>query len=82
MPLDLKGHSGFSMPLGGSLYPEPPHHFHGARQAWATYEADPNTVCSMLPPGVEPDSDPPICQFWVCDLGSVAKTIAEDGRTG
>ena len=70
MPLDLKGHSGFSMPLGGSLYPEPPHHFHGARQAWATYEANPNKVRSMLPPGVEPDSDPPICQLWVCDYPS------------
>jgi acetoacetate decarboxylase len=70
MSLDLKGRSGFSMPLGGSLYPEPPHHFHGARQAWATYEADPARVRSMLPPGVEPDSDPPICQLWVCDYPS------------
>jgi acetoacetate decarboxylase len=70
MSLDLKGASGFSMPLGASLYPEPPHHFHGARQAWATYEANTATVCSMLPPGVEPDSDPPICQLWVCDYPS------------
>jgi acetoacetate decarboxylase len=70
MSLDLKGASGFSMPLGASLYPEPPHHFHGARQAWATYEANTATVCSMLPPGVEPDSNPPICQLWVCDYPS------------
>jgi acetoacetate decarboxylase len=72
MPLDLKGHSGFSMPLGASLYPAPPHHFHGARQAWATYEADSAKVRSMLPPGVEPDSDPPICQLWVCDYPSTS----------
>ena len=70
MPLDLNGRSGFSMPLGGSLYPAPPHHFHGARQAWATYESDGDKVQSMLPPGVEPDSDPPICQLWVCDYPS------------
>jgi acetoacetate decarboxylase len=70
MSLDLKGASGFSMPLGASLYPEPPHHFHGARQAWATYEANTAPVSSMLPPGVEPDSDPPICQLWVCDYPS------------
>jgi acetoacetate decarboxylase len=70
MTLDLKGKSGFSMPLGASLYPEPPHHFHGARQAWASYEADGTSVRSMLPPGVEPDSDPPLCQLWVCDYPS------------
>jgi acetoacetate decarboxylase len=70
MTLDLKGASGFSMPLGGSLYPEPPHHFHGARQAFATYEADSASVRSMMPPDVLPDSDPPICQLWVCDYPS------------
>jgi acetoacetate decarboxylase len=70
MTLDLKGASGFSMPLGASLYPEPPHHFHGARQAFATYEAEANSVRAMLPPGVVPDSDPPICQLCVCDYPS------------
>jgi acetoacetate decarboxylase len=53
------------MPLGASLYPPPPHHFRGARQAWATYEGDPDSVERLLPPGVEPDSDPPILQTWV-----------------
>jgi acetoacetate decarboxylase len=72
MPLDLKGASGFSMPLGASLYPVPPHHFHAARQAWATYEADNASVRSMLPPDVEPDSEPPICQLWVCDYPSTS----------
>jgi acetoacetate decarboxylase len=72
MPLDLKGASGFSMPLGASLYPVPPHHFHGARQAWASYEADGGSVRSLLPPGVEPDSEPPICQLWVCDYPSTS----------
>jgi acetoacetate decarboxylase len=70
MSLKLDGSSGFSMPLGGSLYPAPPHHFHGARQAFATYEADSASVRSMLPPDVVPDSDPPVCQLWVCDYPS------------
>ena len=66
MPVDFSGASGFSMPLGGSLYPAPPYHFRGAQRAFATYEADADTVCRLLPPGVVPDSDPPICQAWVC----------------
>jgi acetoacetate decarboxylase len=70
MSLHLNGASGFSMPLGASLYPAPPHHFHAARQAWATYESDAASVARMLPPGVEADSDPPICQLWVCDYPS------------
>jgi len=70
MSLDLKGASGFSMPFGASLYMPPPYHFHAAHQAWATYEADAASVESMLPPGVEADSDPPICQLWVCDYPS------------
>jgi acetoacetate decarboxylase len=40
------------MPLGGSLYPAPPHHFHGAKLAWATYEAEPASVLRMLPPAL------------------------------
>jgi len=60
------GSSGFSMPLGGSAYPAPPHHFRGAEQAWATYEADREAVATMLPPGVLADSDPPVCATWVC----------------
>jgi acetoacetate decarboxylase len=66
MPLDLNGASGFSMPLGASLYPPPPHHFRGAQRAFAAYEADPDAVAGLLPPGVVADSDPPICQAWVC----------------
>ena len=66
MALDLNGASGFSQPLGASLYPPPPHHFRGAKRAFATYEADTEKVCALLPPGVEPDSDPVVCQAWVC----------------
>jgi acetoacetate decarboxylase len=66
VPLELGGGSGFAMPLGASLYPEPPHHFRGAQQAWATYEADADSVERLLPPGVEADGNPPICQAWVC----------------
>jgi acetoacetate decarboxylase len=64
--LDLNGGSGFSQPLGGSLYPPPPHHFRGAKRAFATYEADTDSVSTLLPPSVEPDSDPVVCQAWVC----------------
>jgi acetoacetate decarboxylase len=70
MTLDLKGASGFSMPLGASLYPEPPPHFHGARQAFAAYEAEMSSVRAILSPGVVPDSDPPICQLCICDYPS------------
>ena len=49
-----------------SLYPPPPHHFRGAKRAFATYEADTEKVSTLLPPGVEPDSDPVVCQAWVC----------------
>jgi acetoacetate decarboxylase len=66
VPLDLNGGSGISQPFGGSLYPPPPHHFRGAKRAFATYEADTRNVSSLLPPGVQPDSDPAICQAWVC----------------
>jgi acetoacetate decarboxylase len=64
--LDLNGGSGYSQPLGASLYPPPPHHFRGAKRAFATYEADTERVSTLLPPGVEPDSDPVVCQAWVC----------------
>jgi acetoacetate decarboxylase len=66
VPVDLNGGSGFSIPLGGSLYPPPPHHFRGAQRGVATYEADPDAIASILPPGVVADSDPPVCQAWVC----------------
>jgi acetoacetate decarboxylase len=66
VPLDINGGSGFSIPFGGSLYPPPPHHFRGAERVFATYEADPEKVARLLPPGVEADSDPPICQAWGC----------------
>ena len=57
---------GFSMPLGASLYPPPPYEFRRAEQAWVQFEADSEAVRSMLPPGVEPDSDPAVCEAWVC----------------
>jgi len=57
---------GFSMPLGASLYPRPPYEFRRADQAWVQYEADAESVARLLPPGVVADSDPPICEAWVC----------------
>jgi acetoacetate decarboxylase len=70
MPIEFAGGSGFSMPLGASLYPPPPHHFHAAKMAYARYEADPVAVASMLPPGVTADPERPICELWVCDYPS------------
>jgi acetoacetate decarboxylase len=64
--LDLNGGSGVGLPLGASLYPPPPHHFRGAKRAFATYEADTERVSRLLPPGVEADTDPVVCQAWVC----------------
>ena len=72
MSIDVNGKSGFSMPLGASLYPPPPHHFHGARMAYARFEADPVAVASMLPPGVTADPVAPICELWVCDYPSTS----------
>ena len=72
MSIDVNGKSGFSMPLGASLYPPPPHHFHGAKMAYARFEADPAAVASMLPPGVTADPDAPICELWVCDYPSTS----------
>jgi acetoacetate decarboxylase len=69
MAIEINGNSGFSMPFGASLYPAPPHHFLGAKNAWARYEADPKAVASLLPPGVVVD-DPCICELWVCDYPS------------
>ena len=57
---------GFSMPLGASLYPPPPYEFRRADQAWIQYEVDTEAIKQMLPPGVEPDSDPAVCEAWVC----------------
>jgi acetoacetate decarboxylase len=70
--IGFQGAYGFSMPLGASLYPAPPHHFHGARLAWARYEADPAAVAAMLPPGVAADRAAPICELWVCDYPSTS----------
>ena len=67
MSIEVDGTSGFSMPLGASLYPPPPYHYHGARMAFARYEADPVAVASMLPPGVTADPVAPICELWVAD---------------
>ena len=50
MALDLNGGSGFSQPLGASLYPPPPHHFRGAKRAFATYEADTERVSDPAAP--------------------------------
>lgn len=57
---------GFSMPLGASLYPAPPYEFRRADQSWIAYEVDADAIAALLPPGVEPDSDPAVCEAWVC----------------
>ena len=54
-------------PAAGCLpLPAAANDFRGAKRAFATYEADTERVSTLLPPGVEPDSDPVVCQAWVC----------------
>ena len=67
MSLELTGKDGFTPPFGGSLYGPPPYEYRKAQQSWITYEAaNLDAVRSMLPPGVEPDADIPVCHAMVC----------------
>ena len=67
MALDLTGKDGFTTPFGSSLYGPPPYEYRRAQQSFITYEsANPDAVRSMLPPGVEPDDEIPVCHAMVC----------------
>jgi len=63
--MDLQN-AGFAQPLTGSLYPDPPYLYRGARVILGVYEADTASVARHLPPGVTPLEDPVRCLAWVC----------------
>ena len=51
--------------MSGGLYPPPPYLYRGATAIIASYEADPAAITGLLPPGVTPLEDPPVCLAWV-----------------
>jgi acetoacetate decarboxylase len=56
---------GYSLPVIGGFYPKPPYLYRRAPMVIAQYEADPEKIKSLLPPGVVPQEDPPVCLAWV-----------------
>jgi acetoacetate decarboxylase len=56
---------GYALPVSGGLYPPPPYLYRGATAIIASYEADPAAIADLLPPGVSPLEDPPVCLAWV-----------------
>ena len=55
----------FSQPIGpGGLYPPPPYVYRGVEDVFVAYEADAAGVEALLPPGVHPADDPPVCIAW------------------
>jgi len=65
MDLETFGRT-FCMPLGpGQAYHRPPFLYRGVEDVAVSYTADPASVASLLPPGVEAADDPPVCQARV-----------------
>ena len=56
---------GYALPVNGGLYPPQPYLYRGATAIIASYEADPAAITGLLPPGVTPLEDPPVCLAWV-----------------
>jgi len=56
---------GYALPVAGGFYPKPPYLYRGAKAIIALYEADPARIAELLPPGVTPLEDPPVCIAWV-----------------
>jgi acetoacetate decarboxylase len=56
---------GYALPVSGGFYPQPPYLYRGATAVIASYEADPARIAGLLPPGVTPLEDPPVCLAWV-----------------
>jgi acetoacetate decarboxylase len=55
----------FSQPIGpGSAYAPPPYLYRGVEDIFIAYEADRVAVESLLPPGLEPADDVPVCIAW------------------
>lgn len=58
--------AGYSMPVTGELFAEPPWDYTDVRMILVRYEADEELVRRHLPDGVEPLDDPVQCIAWVC----------------
>jgi acetoacetate decarboxylase len=56
---------GYALPVTGGFYPKPPYLYRGAKAIIALYEADPARIADLLPPGLTPLEDPPVCIAWV-----------------
>lgn len=55
----------YSMPVGpGFAYPPPPYRYRGVEDLIIAYEAEAEGVDRLLPPGVNPADDPPVCVVW------------------
>jgi acetoacetate decarboxylase len=55
----------FSQPIGpGCAYGPPPYLYRGVEDIFIAYEAEPAAVQSLLPPGLEPADDMPVCIAW------------------
>ena len=55
----------FSQPIGpGSAYAAPPYLYRGVEDIFVAYEADRAAVESLLPPGLDPADEVPVCIAW------------------
>jgi acetoacetate decarboxylase len=55
----------FSLPIGpGGAYPPPPYAYRGVEDIFIAYEADPDGVEALLPPGVTAADATPTCIAW------------------
>jgi acetoacetate decarboxylase len=55
----------FSLPIGpGGAYPPPPYTYRGVEDIFIAYEADPDGVEALLPPGVTAADPTPVCIAW------------------
>src|SRR4051794_17005348 len=55
----------FSLPIGpAGAYGRPPYTYRGVEDIFISYEADPDAVASLLPPGVEAADEVPVCLAW------------------
>lgn len=57
--------SSFSQPIGpGGAYMPPPYVYRGVEDIFVAYEADRSGVEQLLPPGVVPANEVPVCIAW------------------
>jgi acetoacetate decarboxylase len=55
----------FSLPIGpGGAYGPPPYLYRGVEDIFVAYQADPDGVEALLPPGLRPADPVPVCIAW------------------